>query len=79
MSSFMLSKFGVYKVSNIKSIKLNVLKVSAGLFKPNFLYLHHHLFLSSLTALPAAVKYQIHGKRRRLTTSLYSSLYKKYY
>lgn len=52
-----------------KTVKLD-LKLVAGLYKPASIKLEHGLILSSLSAVLAVAKPQLHGKRQKRTVSL---------
>jgi len=50
--------------------KLLRVDISAGLYKPNHVYLQHSLILTSIMGTPVSVYHQTHGKRRKRTVRL---------
>ena len=61
-----------------KNIVLNKIIINAGAYKPSALFLQHVLLLTTLTARPANLAYQLHGKRQKRTVSINTKLINRY-
>lgn len=63
-------KYLKYKYTSF--IPINKITLSAGLYKPSSFFMQYSLMLTNLIGKPAAISYQLHGKRKRQTIATYA-------
>jgi hypothetical protein len=79
LSSWLYTGYLSSKTLQFKSFnyKLAQIFVMAGLYKLNSILPEHGMILSSLTARPSILNYQLHGKRQKKTTSISTVIFNK--